>query len=239
MTPIETMFDASRTGNYTRVLQLLDQDPALANAATMLGSRPIHAAHFGGHQRVVDLLLARGTPMDIFLASELGKLEFVRAALAADSLRAQAFSDAGSTALHCSCYWGQVEAAGLLLKGGADPNAVMRDSFLQIRPLGCAVATPDVPNPSDREEVVLQLVSLLIAHGADVNGRRRDGLTPLHGAAFRGHLAVLHLLLHHGADPALQGYEGAGPHAGKTASDLAASQGQHESVAFLAHHRPR
>jgi ankyrin repeat protein len=182
---------------------------------------------------VVDLLLAYGVPLDIFLAAELGRLDLICSALNAGPKIALAFNGSGSTALHCACYWGQVPAALLLIDSGADPNAATRDSFLQIRPLGCAVATPDVPNPSDREEVVFELVSLLIAKGADVNGRRKDGLTALHSAAYRGHVRVLDLLLRHGADASLKGSDGAGPHAGQTALDMASAQGQHATMELL------
>jgi uncharacterized protein len=157
----------------------------------------------------------------------------VKHALDTDPKLVLAFSSAGSSALHRSCYWGQIEIARLLLERSADPNAATKDQFLQIRPLGCAVASPDVPNPSDEEDVVLQLVRMLIASGADVNGRRRDGLTALHSAAYRGHLRVIELLLKRGADPTIQGYEGSGPHAGQTAFDMAMMQGQLEAATLL------
>jgi ankyrin repeat protein len=222
--PIDAILAAAKDGDYDRVLALVETDPALATASNMLGSQPIHAAHFGGHKRIVDLLLARGVDLDFFLACELGLLDRVRGALDSDPAVSQAFSAAGSTALHRCCYWGQTAVASLLLERGADPNAVTRDSFLQIAPLGCAVATPDVPNPSDREDVVIDLVNLLLSRGADVNARRRDGLTALHSAAYRGHLRVMETLLAHGADPAIRGYDDAGPHAGQTAADMLARQ---------------
>jgi len=237
MTLVEAILAASSQGDYGQVLKLLDQDHSLANATTMLGSQPIHAAYFGGHEQVVDLLLAHGVQLDVFLASQLGKLDLVRRALDADPQIAGAFSAAGSTALHGACYWGQVAVANLLLERGADPNAVTRDGFLQIRPLGCAVATPDISNPSDQEAVVFQLVAQLLAAGADVNGRRRDGLTALHSAAYRGHLRVMELLLRHGADPTLRGLDGL--RTGQTALDMALGQNQDAAAAFLkdyAHH---
>jgi ankyrin repeat protein len=233
MSSADAILTAAKEGDYNSVLALLDTDPALATAASMSGSQPIHAAWFGGHKRVVELLLARGVYVDFFLASELGMLDLVTGALESDPALAHAFSTAGSTALHRSCYWGQNAVASLLLEHGADPNAVTRDNFLQIAPLGCAVATPDVPNPSDREDVVLDLVKLLISSGAVVNARRRDGLTALHSAAYRGHLRVIETLLVHGADPGIRGYDDAGPHSGQTAADIAVAQGQAQAAALL------
>jgi len=233
MSPVDDILTASKNGDYDRVLALLDSDPALATTANMLGTQPIHAAHFGGHKRIVELLLTRGADLDFFLASELGMVDQIRGALDSNPALARSFSTAGSTALHRCCYWGQTAVASLLLERGADPNAVTRDNFLQIAPLGCAVATPDVPNPSDREDVALELVILLISHGADVNGRRRDGLTALHSAAYRGHLRVIETLLTHGANRAIRGYEGAGPHAGHTAAGVAEAQRQTEAAKLL------
>jgi ankyrin repeat protein len=234
MDKLDAVIAAARQGDVSRVSALLDEDPALATAATMLGSQPIHAAYLGGHQPVVELLLSRGVSLDTGLAAELGMLERVEPAVRADPDLAKTFSSTGSTLLHRACYWGQVAVSRLLLANGADANAATRDSFLQIRPLGCAVATADVPNPSDHQETVLELVRLLLGHGADVNGRRRDGLTALHSAAYRGQLRVMRYLLEHGADAGTRGYEGAGPHAGQTAADLALAQGQHEAVLLLA-----
>jgi ankyrin repeat protein len=239
MPDADAIIAAARAGDYARVSLLLDGDPSLATAMNLFGSQPVHAAHFGGHTRVFDLLVSRGVEIGPFLAAELGMLDRVQAALRENPQFAREFSAQGSTALHRACYWGQVASARLLLEHGADADAPTRDSFLQIRPLGSAVATPDVPNPSDREEVVLELVRLLLDRGAGVNGRRRDGLTALHSAAYRGHLSVIRLLLDRGADPSIRGFEGAGPHSGQTAAEMAVSQGQHAAADLLAQTEPR
>jgi ankyrin repeat protein len=81
--------------------------------------------------------------------------------------------------------------------------------------------------------LVFELVNLLVSSGADVNARRRDGLTALHSAAYRGHLKVIETLLASGADPIIRGHEGAGPHAGRTAADVAAAQGRAEAAILL------
>jgi len=131
----------------------------------------------------------------------------------------------GVTALHGAAYWGQEGAAELLLDAGADPNAISRDGFLQIAPLGSAVATtPGIPQPSDSEDGVLVMVRLLLLdRGADVNGRHGDGMTALHAACFRGLAWVAQELLDAGADPAITAT--AGPHYGQAPADTALSQG--------------
>jgi len=53
-----------------------------------------------------------------------------------------------------------------LLDAGADPNAISCDGFLQIAPLGSAVATtPGIPQLSDSEDGVLVMVRLLLERG--------------------------------------------------------------------------
>lgn len=165
-------------------------------------------------------------PVDRLLARALaGDAAYVAAALDADPALAAQFAGP-VTALHGAAYWGQPAIARALLEAGADAviSAPSRDGFLQITPLGSAVATtPGIPQPSDREEVVLELVRLLAQHGADVSAPRLDGMTPLHGAAWRGHAMVAAVLLDLGADPAVTAT--AGPHAGQTPADTALSQG--------------
>jgi ankyrin repeat protein len=124
----------------------------------------------------------------------------------------------------------QVEVARLLLEHGADPNA---DDFWGRAPLFAAVdyrnldmnnRDEDSPttNYVDREPL-LQMMSLLIEHGANVNAQTREvppsrrwlyslgdvswvdftGQTPFLRAALSGDTAAMRLLLEHGADPNL------------------------------------
>ncbi|WP_300607082.1 ankyrin repeat domain-containing protein [Trebonia sp.] len=67
------------------------------------------------------------------------------------------------------------------------------------------------------------LVRLLLERGADVNGRRGDGMTALHSACWRGLGRVAQELLDAGADPAITAV--AGPHRGQTPADTALAQG--------------
>lgn len=203
----------------------LRADPALLEARNFFGAGVAHAVRYGGHPELLDVPELAGWSPGLVTSAELGDVAAVRQALAADPGDAMRLFGT-TTALHAAAYWGQHEVADLLLAAGADTivNERTRDNFLQITPLGSAVATtPGIPQPSEDEAVVLELVRLLIERGADVTARRKDGMTALHGAAWRGHAAVARALLDAGADPAAAATSG--PHAGQTAADTALSQG--------------
>jgi hypothetical protein len=139
-------------------------------ATTTLGAQPIHAATSAGSSLVVELLMSRGVSLGAFLAADFGMLERIEAAIRDSAEFPAAFGPGGSTALHRACYWGQIAVVRTLLAHGAGPNAVTRDRLLRIHPLGCAVATPGVPSPSDKEDTVLELVGLMLGHDSVVTG---------------------------------------------------------------------
>lgn len=224
MQPVDRLVAAALLGQVSDVRQMVAADPALLSARNMFGVGAVHAAQYGGQDAVLDALSGLGLAVDGYLAAELGRSQQLREALAADPDFAARFDQRGSTALHGAAYWGQGETTELLLDAGADPNAISRDGFLQIAPLGSAVATtPGIPQPSNSEDVVLDLVRLLLERGADVNGRRGDGMTALHAASWRGLARVAQELLDAGADPAITATSG--PHQGQTPADTALAQG--------------
>jgi ankyrin repeat protein len=75
----------------------------------------------------------------------------------------------------------------------------------------------------------VDVVKLLIGNGANPNDNDRDGLTPLHHAAYEGHLGVVTTLIHSGASPGRLDREG------QTALHMAASGGHCDVVDFLLH----
>jgi uncharacterized protein len=221
---VDRLVAAALLGQVSDVRQMVTADRALLTARNMFGVGAVHAAHYGGQHAVLDALGDLGLTVDGFLAAELGRSRQLREVLAADPGLAGRFDQRGSTALHGAAYWGQREAAELLLDAGADPNVISRDGFLQIAPLGTAIATtPGIPQPSDSEDAVLDLVRLLLERGADVHGRRGDGMTALHAACWRGLAQVAQELLDAGADPAITATSG--PHQGQAPADTALAQG--------------
>ena len=81
-----------------------------------------------------------------------------------------------------------VAAVKALLAKNTSPN--IQDSQLGITALSWAAFHGN-----------LEIVQLLVARKANVNGRNRDGSRPLHAAAFTGRPQIIELLLGKGADP--------------------------------------
>jgi ankyrin repeat protein len=80
-------FVTNAHGNLSRVKELLAQEPALVNATWDWGGgdfeTALGAASHTGQKDIVRSLVKHGARLDIFAAAMLGKLEIVKAALAA------------------------------------------------------------------------------------------------------------------------------------------------------------
>jgi ankyrin repeat protein len=220
--PVDHLIAAILSGDRRRIDQLVGVEPALGYRRNMFGASPIHAARFSGRPELAALLRQPNEPDAFFLAAELGEFQSVARMLERDPTLATDRDSVGATALHGACYWVQTEVAQLLIDSGADVTTATRDEFLQIAPLGSAVATtPGVPQPSDAEVVVVELVRMLLVHGADPNHVRLDGMTALHTAAWRGHAAVAGALIEAGADVGIAARSG--PHQGEVPAASALS----------------
>jgi uncharacterized protein len=92
--------------------------------------------------------------------------------------------------LEYAIYWSPILFIQILLEHRADPNYPGSDGFPS---LIAALST-------DRADK-LEIVRLLLAHGADVQQRGVNDWTPLHYAASRDDATAVELLLAHGADP--------------------------------------
>src|SRR6185436_18045575 len=80
-------FVAKSHGDLDRVKELLAQEPGLINSTWDWGGgdfeTALGAASHMGRRDIAELLLASGARLDLFAAAMLGKLEIVKAALAA------------------------------------------------------------------------------------------------------------------------------------------------------------
>ncbi|XP_052247537.1 tyrosine-protein kinase HTK16-like [Dreissena polymorpha] len=92
-------------------------------------------------------------------------------------------TDWGSTALHDACYYGFEDCADILVRNGANVNCLDKDG-----------STPLHKCCSGNKAGI---ISILINEGkANVNERNpKSGWSPLHMAAFKGHLECIKILL--------------------------------------------
>jgi uncharacterized protein len=151
-------------------------------------------------------IAASRSDLDVLEAAAIGELERLRVLLDEDPSLANAWSDDGFTPLHYAAFFGQPEAAKLLIERGADLEArsTNREFALDAAPLHSAVAAHE-----------RAAIEVLLDAGADVNAVQHGGFTPLLEAAQSGQAEVVELLLERGADPDAKLDDG------RTATDLA------------------
>jgi ankyrin repeat protein len=206
-----TLFDAIRQGDELQVRRLLADDPALAESRNQEGATAVLWSVYTRHSELAPLLLGTREP-DFFEACALGRLDRVERMLAADPRLAAAHATDGFSGLGLAVFFGHTDVARRLIQAGADVNAPSRNSF-RVAPLHSAVASGKV-----------ELVELLLAHGASPDSAEFLEATPLHSAAASGNEAMVERLLSAGADPRRKTKDG------KTAADLARQSG-HEKLA--------
>lgn len=209
------LFEAIRTGDASRVNELLGASPSLAGARAPDGASAVLMAAYSGHPELVALFEERGVALNLFEACAAGRRERV-AKLLDGSASIEEYSADGYPALGLAVFFGHDDIAGMLIERGADVNAASRNS-LRVTPLHAAATRLNA-----------KLVAALLARGADPNVDQAGGFAPLDSAAFRGDRAIVELLLGYGADPRHKTANG------KTAAGLATEGGHPDLAAQLA-----
>lgn len=188
MTQIETLLEAIRNRDRAAVRRLLQEEPALLTARSESGESPVMTAIYHDAGAELAMLVARGAELDLFAAAALGDTPRLEELLRDVPDAAAPRSPDGWSALHLAAHFGQTAAAELLVRHGADVQAISANSMGN---------TPLHATLAGRGD--LELVALLLAHHADVNARAAAGVTPLHLAAARGQPEIVELLLERGA----------------------------------------
>ena len=177
-------------------VQFLLAHAADSGARDALGQTPLHAACASGHPDVLALLLAKGGRVDpvdrggatpLAVAIRFRDVAAVRLLLARHADPNVGFPADGQDPA-------SLEIARLLLEAGADPN---RELFPQLSP-GHSLLVEAISNQN------VGAVRLLLAHGADPNGR--DGETPL--LAGIANPEIVGALLDRGADAGVANSQG-------------------------------
>ncbi len=104
---------------------------------------------------------------------------------------------AGATPFWRAAMSSDVEAMRVLMAAGADPNLATHGNAT---PLMVAAGLGWIGNFSQNApDAFVEAVRYCLELGNDVNARDKDGFTALHGAASRGDLEIVQLLVDHGA----------------------------------------
>lgn len=190
MTPerIKEFFDSIRADDVYGVTTMLGEEPDLLNTLNENGISPVMYAHYFDKKDVVKLLLQSGAALDLPSCAALGKIDRLKALLAKDPSRIDAYSADGWTPLHLACFFGQREAVRVLLEAGA-PILIRSTNASNNHPIHAAAAGKS-----------RDAVAMLLEKGADVNATQAGGWTPLHAAAQNGDFEMAKLLITHGAN---------------------------------------
>jgi uncharacterized protein len=181
-----------KKGDRATVDRMLDADPSLAAAKDESGTSVVLLAHYYGKADVAAALLSRTPELDVFEAATAGDAKRIAALVDADRSLANAVARDGYSPLGLASFFKRRDVVKVLLERGAKPSTPSRDQGFT--PLHSAVAT-------DAGDATAEIVRLLLDAGADPNAKSKEGGTPLHSAAFTGHLEITELLLAYGADP--------------------------------------
>ncbi|HUQ22341.1 MAG TPA: ankyrin repeat domain-containing protein [Gaiellaceae bacterium] len=200
-------FDLIDVGDSEALAAELEHDPDLAGKRNPDGLSPVLYALYNGKRELVEPILDANPPLDVFDAAAVGRTRGLEELLEGEPSLVSAWSPDGFTALHLAAFFGQEEAAKILVERGAEVNVVARNANIHVRPLHSAAAGS---HPG--------IVKLLLEHGADPNAAQDGGFTPLHSSASNGDRESVEALLEAGADPGLTNDEG------KTPADLAAEE---------------
>ncbi|MEP7287595.1 MAG: ankyrin repeat domain-containing protein [Chloroflexota bacterium] len=211
----QEFFKAIKAGDKTRVDSLLTTYPALVNAKADIGVSAVLLGLYYGKPEIVDVLLSRGAPLDLFEAAAVGNVDRVAELLNSQSDLLNAFAADGFTALGLAAFFEHLEVVELLLAQGAEVNIASHNDQ-HVMPLHSATASQQ-----------LDIAKTLLAHGAEVNAKQAGDFTPLHAAAQNGQLAMIELLLAHGAEINAKAADG------KTAMTFALEARQQTATSLL------
>lgn len=173
----DPIHDAARKGDVKKVKALLQSDPKLATAKDSEGDTPLHLAALHGQLEVAQALIDAGANVNAknsyppFLPDDLNQFY--------------------ATNSH-------QDPVILLQVQSAHRSRELNSQGLDTRELKNGYTPLDLAEFASNHN---RMIQLLVAHGADVNGRAASGSTPLFWAVMRDQKDDAKFLLEHGANP--------------------------------------
>ncbi len=239
------LMTAARAGSVETVRCLISHGADVNAHERSLGETALIWAAAGDHADVVKLLIANGADLDgrsnladfprrqtglvvlprgqwtaLMFAARQGAVNAARVLVDAGASLNLADPD-GTTALVFAIINAHYDTAKLLIQAGADPNIADTTGMAALYSAVDMSTLPwmfgrNAPNTDDRT-TCLEVIRLLLEHGADPNARLKailmqrvhttgdtalgEGSTPFMRAAKSSDLPVMQVLLEHGADP--------------------------------------
>jgi ankyrin repeat protein len=225
---------AARHADIKRLRQIFARQPEAREATGHMGRRPLHVAVEAEKLDLVRFLLESGANVNgtrqrgdtpLFWAPNA---EFAETLIRAGaSIHAKDF--AGRESIHWAAQFARPDVIRVFLDRGCDVDVPDGKGHT---PLHWATGAAAFIHICDRTDPrALDCARLLVERGADVNARGSDGNVPLHGVAIMPDmdqrlidgalkfppeipgtiLAIVRLLLEHGADPSVSNNEGVSP----------------------------
>ncbi len=160
-----SVFELIGAGDEDGLRDLLGRSPELAGERNADGLSPVLYALYNGKADLVEPILDANPALDAFDAAAVGRTRGLEELVEAEPELARAWSPDGFTALHLAAFFGQEDAARLLLERGADPRTVSRHREIKVAPVQSAAA-----GGHDA------IVRLLLASGAELDDLESDEL---------------------------------------------------------------
>ena len=193
----------------------LAEEPTLATSRSDTGVSALLTALYHRRSDVAEVLKESGLELDVFEAAAMGETAMVEAHVRADSEKLDEMSADGFTPLHLASFFGHIEAARRLLELGAALNVVAANPS-RVQPLHSAAACRSLAvvtlllekgagvNAQQHGGWIalhsaamhgdVNMVRVLIEHGADAELTADDGSTARGLADKGGHTEVYELL---------------------------------------------
>jgi len=211
--------EAVKRGDVSKVRDLVRANPALLRSRTKRGLSPVLVALYSGQKVAAANLIALGADLDVHDAAASGRLDRVRELVERDPSLANAVSVEGFPPMGLAAYLGHEEVVEYLISKGADVNftapstgftaltGAVSQRHARIADLlvrrGATVnhvyegtLTPLLVATSQGD---LNVVRLLLDHGADPNLGAIEGKSALDIAKEKGNREIAEVLRHHGA----------------------------------------
>jgi cytohesin len=249
----QTALHLAAASGYARCATLLIAHGADVNARDETGATPLSEASWTGEAEMVRLLIAKGANANdvnpqtgttpLHAAASRGYREVAKVLIDAGA-RADVRDKSGATPLYLALQFQRMDVVDLLVRDATgnlpkpqsvDVKAVLRDEVMRgqtnvvsmlldrMPPLGSTTLLHDAALKGH-----VDIMELLLSHGAEVNSLNAQGATALHDAALAGQRAAADALLKHGANINARDSE-----SGATPLHQAASWGRRSVVELL------